>query len=52
MWGLGTYLMRLAGMFYGRRTKKTCDICKKKFRNVDEMEVHRRNIHPDAEVTT
>lgn len=51
MWGLGIYLMRLADYFYGRRGRKKCDICGKKFDSADKMEVHRRDLHPDA-VTT
>jgi hypothetical protein len=52
MWGFGIYLMRLADALYGRRVRRTCDICGKKFGNIDEMEVHRRDLHPDAEATT
>ena len=51
MWGFGIYLMRLADYLYGRRGRKKCDVCGKKFDNADEMEAHRRDLHPDA-VTT
>jgi hypothetical protein len=51
MWGFGIYLMRLADYLYGRRGRKKCDVCGEKFDNADEMEVHRRDLHPDA-VTT
>lgn len=52
MWGFTIYLMRLADALHGRRAKKTCDVCGKKFHNIDEMEVHRRDLHPGAEATT
>ncbi len=45
MWGCGTYLMRLAYYVYGRRGRKKCDVCGKKFDIVDEMEMHRRDLH-------
>jgi len=40
--------MRLADYLYGRRRRKKCDICGKKFDNIDVMEEHRRDLHPDA----
>ena len=49
MWGFTIYLMRLADYLHGRRYKnKKCDICGKKFGSMDDMEEHRRNLHPDA----
>ncbi len=48
MWDLGIYLMRFADYLYGRRGRKKCDVCGKKFDNVDNMEVHRRDQHQDA----
>jgi hypothetical protein len=51
MWGFGIYLIRLADYLYGQRGRKKCDVCGKKFDSADDMEVHRRDLHPDA-VTT
>lgn len=48
MWGFGIFLMLLADYLYGRRGRKKCDVCGKKFNSADEMEVHRRDLHPDA----
>jgi hypothetical protein len=48
MWGFVIYMMRLADYFYGRRGRKKCDVCGKKFDNIIEMEAHRRDLHPDA----
>jgi hypothetical protein len=31
-----------------RRGRKKCDVCGKKFDNVDDIEVHRTEQHPDA----
>jgi hypothetical protein len=45
--GFGFYLIRLADYIYGRRGRKNCDVCGKKFDNVYDMEVHRRDLHPD-----
>jgi hypothetical protein len=39
--GFGFYLIRLADYLYGRRGRKNCG-------NVDDREVHRRDLHPDA----
>jgi hypothetical protein len=48
---LGIYLMalavRLSGRGYCRSKQSMCDICSKVFVNVEEMEKHRRDIHPD-----
>jgi hypothetical protein len=48
MWGFGIYLMRIADYLYGRRGRKKCDVCGKKFNSIVDMEVHRRDLHPDA----
>jgi hypothetical protein len=48
---LGIYLMMLAVRFGGLRYRgskeRKCDICSKKFVRIEEMEKHRRDIHPD-----
>ncbi len=38
---------RLDGRKYRRSKESTCAICTKKFANIEEMEKHRRDIHPD-----
>jgi hypothetical protein len=48
MLGFTIYLMRLADYLHGRRGSKKCDVCGKKFESIDDMEVHRRDLHPDA----
>lgn len=42
MWGFGVYLMRHADYLYGRRGRKKCDVCGKKFDNVDDMKCTER----------
>lgn len=46
-----TYFMTLAARLGGRKYRVSkesiCDICRKKFVNIEEMEKHRRDIHPD-----
>jgi hypothetical protein len=49
--GLGIYLLRLTCYLYARRAGKM-HVCGKKFNSVDDMEVHRRNVHPDAVITS
>ena len=48
---LGGYLMRLAihlsGYSNSKQKESKCDICSKKFIRIEEMEKHRRDIHPD-----
>ncbi len=48
MWGFTIYLMGLADYLTGRKHRKsTCDICKKGFDTIEQMETHRRNEHPE-----
>jgi hypothetical protein len=48
---LGIYLMMLAVRFSGRRycrsQESECDVCSKKFVKLEQMEKHRRDVHPD-----
>ena len=51
MWGFVIYLMHLSDYLAGRKHKKkakTCDVCSQQFRTIEDMEVHRRNEHPNA----
>ncbi|MDQ4101819.1 MAG: hypothetical protein M3115_06495 [Thermoproteota archaeon] len=42
-----TFAARLSGRKYRKSKGKACDICGNKFANIEEMEKHRRDIHPD-----
>jgi hypothetical protein len=48
---LGIYLMmpavRLSGRRYYRSQESKCDACSKNFVTLEEMEKHRRDVHPD-----
>ncbi len=48
---LGVYLIMLAVRLSGRRyyisQVSKCDVCIKNFVTLEEMEKHRRDIHPD-----
>jgi len=51
MWGIGMYLMRLADYLTSKkriRGSKKCDICDADYDTIEDMEVHRREINPDA----
>jgi transcriptional regulator NrdR family protein len=51
MWGITIYLMVLADYLTGRKQKskkrRTCDVCEQIFPSIEEMEKHRRDIHPN-----
>ncbi len=42
-----TFAARLSGRKYRKSKWHACDICGNKFTNIEEMEKHRRDIHPD-----
>jgi hypothetical protein len=53
MWGFGIYLTHLYNYLAGRKQKKktrsTCDVCRRRYRSMEDMEMHRRRAHPNAE---
>jgi hypothetical protein len=39
--------VRLSGRRYCRSQEGKCDVCSKKFVTLEEMEKHRRDVHPN-----
>ncbi|MEO9320410.1 MAG: hypothetical protein ABI361_07035 [Nitrososphaera sp.] len=50
MWGIDIYLARLGNSLARRKRSRrvSCDICNDKYERLEEMELHRRDAHPEA----